>query len=204
MGSNVKIIDRHTQVKEWEGQTQIGIKFVDGDTWVNVVGEAAYLEELLKSMIWKGNKISFDLKDGKISNISLVEQVEKPKGRPAKNEQQEGKWEDEMVTFEDLLTTAHNKKMPFSIKTEMLQLDVEKKFALFKAQVVIYGAPKEEEEGIETVFEGHGDATADNVKGEFIKPHFIRMAETRAIVRALRWYTNNATCAEEEKGEAQK
>ena len=210
MGSNIKIIDRHTQVKEWEGKTQIGIKFVDGDYWVNAVGDAEYLEELLKTMIWKGNTISFDLEDGLISNISVVEQVPKPKGRPSKVEQPQsqsqdgGKFEDEMVTFETLLSAAHNKKQPFSITTEMLAVDLEKKYALFKARVVIYGAPKEEEEGIEIVFEGHGDATADNVKGEFIKPHFIRMAETRAIVRALRWYTNNATCAEEEKGEAQK
>ncbi|GAG27727.1 unnamed protein product, partial [marine sediment metagenome] len=93
----------------------------------------------------------------------------------------------------DLLTKAHDLKVPFSIKTEMLQLDVEKKYALFKAEVIVKA------DGVqERIFQGHGDATAENVTGEYIKPHFIRMAETRAIVRALRWYTNNG-CAEEEK-----
>ena len=106
-----------------------------------------------------------------------------------------------MVTFEDLLTKAHELKEKFSIKTKMLQLDVEKKFALFKAKVIIGENPKAKigEMEIEPrCFEGHGDATEENVKGEHIKPHFIRMAETRAICRALRWYTNNG-CAEEEK-----
>ena len=37
-----------------------------------------------------------------------------------------------------------------------------------------------------------------------IKPHFIRMAETRAIARALRWATNNAKVAEEETTETKK
>ncbi len=119
------------------------------------------------------------------------------------------KWEDDMVTFEILLTKAHDLKKPFSIKTEMLQLEVEKKFALFKATVEIFEKISEpcsdeecDNEVVEYIkiaqFEGHGDATTENVKGEHIKPHFIRMAETRAIVRALRWYTNNG-CAEEEK-----
>ncbi len=111
------------------------------------------------------------------------------------------KWEDDMVKFEDLLTAAHEKKVHFSIKTQMLQLDVEKKFALFKATVIVGENPKTKIGELEIeprVFEGHGDATQENVKGEHIKPHFIRMAETRAIVRALRWYTNNG-CAEEEK-----
>ncbi len=111
---------------------------------------------------------------------------------PKKSEKKSGKWEDDMVTFEDLLTKAHNLKVPFSIKTNMLAVDLEKSYALFHARVEVGSG--------ETMrfFEGHGDATEQNVTGDFIKPHFIRMAETRAIVRALRWYTNNG-CAEEEK-----
>ena len=121
-------------------------------------------------------------------------QGSKPK-TPAKKT---GKWEDDRVTFETLLTKAHELKAKFSIKTEMLAIDLEKKYALFKARVIVSNGEIIDNERAFNVFEGHGDATETNVTGEFIKPHFIRMAETRAIVRALRWYTNNG-CAEEEK-----
>ena len=100
-------------------------------------------------------------------------------------------WEDDIVNFETLLTAAHKEGLK-EIRTEMLNVDIEKKYALFKAVAV----------GKIGSFEGHGDATSENVTGDFIKPHFIRMAETRAIVRALRWYTNNAKCSEEEKAES--
>ncbi|GAH86573.1 unnamed protein product, partial [marine sediment metagenome] len=66
------------------------------------------------------------------------------------------------------------------IQTEKIEIDLENKYALFRAIVT----------GKNGTFEAHGDATSENV-GDFIKPHFIRMAETRAIARALRWYTNN-------------
>ncbi len=123
----------------------------------------------------------------------------KPEGsKPKSPAKKTGKWEDDMVTFETLLTKAHELKAKFSIKTEMLAIDLEKKYALFKARVIVSNGEIIDNERAFNVFEGHGDATETNVTGEFIKPHFIRMAETRAIVRALRWYTNNG-CAEEEK-----
>ena len=94
---------------------------------------------------------------------------------------------DDIIDFGTLLKAAHEKGLT-SIKTQLLSIDLEKKYALFKAVA---------ESKIGT-FEAHGDATSENVTGSYIKPHWIRMAETRAICRALRWLTNNA-CAEEEK-----
>ena len=96
-------------------------------------------------------------------------------------------WEDEIVSFETLLNKAHEEGLQ-SITTEKLGINLEKKYALFKAVA----------EGKKGRFEAHGDATSENVSGDFIKPHFIRMAETRAIARALRWYTNNAKVSKEE------
>ena len=46
-------------------------------------------------------------------------------------------------------------------------------------------------------FEAVGDASAENV-GEGIAIHLVRMSETRAIARALRWATNSASTAMEE------
>ena len=57
---------------------------------------------------------------------------------------------------------------------------------------------KGEDDTLGKVFQAHGDATSDNIKGEMIKPHFIRMAETRAIGRAFRWATNNAKVSDVE------
>ncbi len=130
--------------------------------------------------------------DGIVTFVSMNQLPAKPSKPTTPGAKKSGKWEDDMVTFEDLLTKAHNLKVPFSIKTNMLAVDLEKSYALFHARVEVGSG--------ETMrfFEGHGDATEQNVTGDFIKPHFIRMAETRAIVRALRWYTNNG-CAEEEK-----
>ena len=53
------------------------------------------------------------------------------------------------------------------------------------------------------VFEAHGDATVDNIGTDYVKPHFIRRAETRAIARGLRLLTNNAKVAVEETEEGQ-
>jgi len=154
------------------------------------------LEEWVKPEFVKLGSADITIKDGKVA-FCLMKKIEKPAEKMDSIPKKTGKWEDDMVTFETLLTKAHSLKVPFSIKTEMLAVDLEKKYALFKAKVIVYNHKARGEEGF-IVFEGHGDATNENVTGDYIKPHFIRMAETRAIVRALRWYTNNA-CAEEEK-----
>ncbi|KKL75378.1 hypothetical protein LCGC14_2055460 [marine sediment metagenome] len=151
------------------------------------------LEPWVKQEFVELGDAELTITNGKVTFCAMVPK-EEAKGEAKKpGTGKTGNWEDDMVTFEDLLTNAHALKKPFSIKTEMLAVDLEKKYALFKASVTV-----ETDETHEVVYEGHGDATADNVTGDFIKPHFIRMAETRAIARALRWYTNNG-CAEEEK-----
>jgi len=53
--------------------------------------------------------------------------------------------------------------------------------------------------GEKGTFTGHGDANADNVNSMIAK-HKYRMAETRAIARALRWYNNIGMCSSDELG----
>jgi hypothetical protein len=50
---------------------------------------------------------------------------------------------------------------------------------------------------VEAKFTGHGDANPKNV-GSQVKDALFRMAETRSIVRALRWAVNSGTAAAEE------
>jgi len=94
---------------------------------------------------------------------------------------------EEIVNFETLLDDAHSKGLK-GISTQLLAIDLEKRYALFKAVAT----------GEKGSYEGHGEVTVENV-GNFVKIHWLRMAETRAIVRALKLYTNNTTCAQEEK-----
>ncbi len=184
MGKIKGIVKAISGPNKHEGVMQIGFLLEGVDNWHNIQGEEKLLKEMLEKMIKKGAELEFDEDANKnITNLKLIKEAPK----------KEGKWEDDMVTFEDLLTKAHGLKKPFSIRTERLEVNLEKKYALFKAIVIVDdGMP------VARIFEAHGDATQENVTGTHIKPHFIRMAETRAIVRALRWYTNNG-CAEEEK-----
>lgn len=159
----------------------------DKKFWYNVTGEEQLLKEMEKSIILKGAEINFeyDEKTKKVGEINLDKMPEK----------KEGSWADDMTNFEDLLTDAHTRfKGTLEIRTEILQdgngspmIDFEKKRAVFKATVTADG----------NLFEGHGETTEENISGDTAKS-WLRIAETRSIVRALRWATNNATVAKEE------
>jgi hypothetical protein len=93
----------------------------------------------------------------------------------------------DFVTYEGLLNEFH-KNGGKEIHTELIQsLINEKIFFIFKATV----------SGTNGMFEGYGDAYEGNV-GAMIKPHMMRMAETRAKARALRDYNNIGVCSVEE------
>ena len=96
-----------------------------------------------------------------------------------------GKW---YATFKVLLNEAHEKyKDNFSIKTKLLECNHEDKWAIFVAQVVVG----------DRIFIGYGDSFKHNT-GAMVQNSYIRMAETRAVVRALRFATNIAETGIEE------
>lgn len=169
------------------------------DTWLNANGTEDSLKELRNTILKKGNVIEFEADKGHISNILLIEgnidnnssdEVKGLKIGEEEIEHKSEKWQDEMVSFEDLLNDAHKKSEgKLSIESHAINIDFEKREAVFKA-IVHFGEFK---------FEAHGDATMENIANDYIRPHFIRMAETRAIARALRWFTNNAKTADIEK-----
>jgi len=100
-----------------------------------------------------------------------------------------GKW---YATFEVLLNAAHEMyKDNFSIKTKLIEFDRESKFAVFKAEVIII------KNGEKQVFDAYGDSAKDNT-GALVQGAYIRMAETRAVCRALRFATNIAETSSEE------
>jgi hypothetical protein len=167
----------------------IGFLIEGIDSWFNINAAEDALDILLKVTIVKGNKIEFLMGQNGIENLKILEAVKSG----------DKSWAEDMTNFEDLLTAAHKKGL-IAINTELVQIDPLKKFAVFKATVEGWiGDEKKAEEGVNGKFTGYGDA--EGITNDKIQPHWIRMAETRAIVRALRWYTNNATVAEEETGE---
>lgn len=90
------------------------------------------------------------------------------------------------VLFSGLLLVAHENGLE-SIEPELLNLNLADQTAVFKAVV----------KGSRGTFVGHGDAAPNNLT-KMILPSFIRMAETRAICRALRFYLGIGMCAKDE------
>lgn len=95
----------------------------------------------------------------------------------------------EYVTHQGLLKKAHKKDVQ-SIMTKLVNSNP----YIFRAVVKM---PEDR------TFTGYGDATDENV-GANIKKHKIRMAETRAINRALRLATGHGKCSIEELSEEDK
>lgn len=94
----------------------------------------------------------------------------------------------EYVLFEGLLEVAHEHCHLQSISTNLIQLPTqESPFCIVQATVT---TDKGES------FQGLGDASPSNVN-KMIIPHMIRMAETRAVARALRFLTGFGTAFEE-------
>ncbi|MCH8329386.1 MAG: hypothetical protein IIB81_03255 [Nanoarchaeota archaeon] len=79
-------------------------------------------------------------------------------------------WQEEITTLKDLLKQAHIKGLK-EIITEIITIDLEKKYALFKAIVIGY---IDEKKVIIGSFQGHGDVTSENIGSEAVKRHWIR------------------------------
>lgn len=137
-------------------------------------------------------EVSFNAETKKISFIKMEQTEEQPRAKSGNK-----KFTDDLTSFEDLLNKAHQDFECFSIKTDVVSIDHESKSAVFKARIEMM-----KKSGANQVFEAYGDADQENC-AELVKKHYIRMAETRAIARALRWATNNAKAAIEETEEGQ-
>jgi len=97
------------------------------------------------------------------------------------------------VLFVGLLNEAHEQGLK-SIETELLKLPTK------EDPVAVVRATVTTEKG---AFTGHGDAAPNSVNSRII-PAIIRMAETRAVGRAMRWATNIGITMYEELAEEEK
>ena len=158
-----------------------GVKI--GGNWYNLVNDNKEQLDQADGII-KGNKISFATNVG--SNNFRDYEIE------SYAEEDEDTWQKaDIIDFHTLMDIAHAQELS-KIETRPILIDFgdepnKSKKAVFQAIVTTKKG----------TFTAIGDATPENVN-ENIAKHFVRMAETRAIARALRWATNNATAAKEE------
>ena len=96
----------------------------------------------------------------------------------------------DFVTFTGLLDLAHRQGLK-GVDTALIQAPGEA-----NAYMAIVKASVTTDKGN---FTGIGDATPKNVNSR-IAPHIVRMAETRAVARALRLACNIGMCSVEELG----
>jgi hypothetical protein len=175
MEATIKAVTK--TIKTFGDNHSIGILIEGNNSWFNYADEKPKLEEMLK-VLKRGAVIEMTTNQenqNKIDSLEIKSVPQETKG---------SEWQNEMINFEDLLNSGHEKGLKF-VKTQMIAHDPDKKYAIFKAEVTMKGG---------NVFEATGDADQRNT-GSMIAPHYIRMAETRALARALRFATNNAqTC----------
>lgn len=102
------------------------------------------------------------------------------------NESFEGK---ELERFQDVLEKARTSGL-VDIRSKRVD-DGQGDMFVFKAKAIFFNEEKNRHE----TYEAHGDATQENV--DFARLHRMRVAETRAIARALRWKVGGSTIQEE-------
>ena len=151
-----------------DGRLIVGVKIAG--TWINLLQD---VYEKFQQQLQKGNNVTIEYRnDGTIVSIKT-------------NEMKSEKPDEPRVRFNDLLQKARPNIT--SITTDLVAYDMEKRWAIVQATITT----KDGEE-----FQAYGDSTQQNT-GKFTSDAFIRMAETRAIARALRWMLAEGTVAEE-------
>lgn len=86
----------------------------------------------------------------------------------------------EYITYKGLLDIAHEKGLQ-KMDTKIEHIDFKTHTAVVKGTVYMRSGEE---------YSAMGDASPENVSNASIQPHFLRMAETRALARALRQATN--------------
>ena len=165
------------------------------EKWYNVYDAPEKLLEILEELvIIKGNVIEFSVDEKDKKRVLLETVLVKEKAKVEKK----GFNGEDMIGQEELLTAAYEKAekdghyLSSTALIDMDHLDFEKHQILVKATLNV--SDKKTGNVVITI-EDYGDA--ENIKSDEVKKGWIRQAVTRAKVRTLRFYTNNATAKEE-------
>ena len=182
------------------GEYNIGIKV--HNEFYNQYDTFDKLKKLL-TRIKVGFEVRLDVIGNKIEVLEVISDKVEKSNKPGSFAEQL-----EKVNYKTLMNKAHQIGLQ-STKVELVTelTDISKKQACFKATVTIARKTINEDKSEEIqyqVFEDYGEAcgleTKDggNIDSKQIRSAYIRMASTRALVRALRQACNNMETAEEE------
>jgi len=190
-------IERVTGPKEYKGKLQLSI--LQKTKWYNIEGDKETLEEA-KKILLVGCEAELTTENGIIKNMNIL--VKAPVQAP-KSKEVNKSWTDDMTNYGDLLNAAHDKvtkdNLFLSMESKPVKnaegnplVNFETKQALYEATLTI----RDKEGKVVQRFVDTGDA--EGISNVLIKPHFNRMASTRAMARCYRIYTNNSKVSEEE------
>jgi len=156
-------------------------------------------EEILKILKSMGKELISDFKELNKEEISkVIKGLRTALGYKDEYQKEKSNLKDKMkdyVTFEELLKLAHERyKNRLNIYTRLVEQD-NKEIVIFKATIQISATKTEPEQ----IFNAYGDATEKNVNS-MVEPHKYRVAETRSLVRCLRFCLGIGMTAREELG----
>jgi len=179
--------DREAVVKAWHVEN-MGIMIGEKE-WINFdaknSGQSPESIKLALSKLKRGCTIKATMfSANKFIGFQVIKEA--PEGSSNSS------FSDKIEHVKDLLVRFREKFPKFKKMTKLLEHDRESKIAVVKVTLLL-------EEGGQQI-DALGDACPESIRGEHIKQHYIRMAETRAFGRAMRWAMGEAVL-EEEKGD---
>lgn len=189
----------------------LGIKSTEAEyngAWFNYGGLDREGTDMILSVLKKGSFVELEINEGKYTKILRVEPPEANAPAHSTPVEKKGGFLDDYVTFPELLEQlSRETDGKFCIETKLIHHDAQNKVAVVHAQVkgefgtvarnkLVGDKVVVVEEPNARWATGHGDC--DNENGGMVKIHYVRMAETRAIARALRNILGVGKTAQEE------
>jgi hypothetical protein len=175
--------------------TNTGLKSSEDGKWYNYGGKDKEAVNEVIAQIHRGDTVGLALVDGKFTELVVLSRASSSnKSAPVANSSRQ--LGDDYETYQDLLVRLKEETAGrYSIETKALEIDSKEKRAIFQAHVKgefgVVTRQKLVADKIVGIQEpnarwatGHGDCDQEN--GGVVRSHYIRMAETRAVARALR------------------